>query len=233
MTVSSSPSRELNIGEICALAYRRAGILSPYQMPDAQRMKAAMQDLQLIIDSLQAKGVMARARGDVTVEVEEGASSVSLPSNVLEVINQIAFIDRDEDIDAPTRETRVNLISQGEWSQGSRSVEGVPTRVYVDRSSDALLLRLLPICQYGGWLRVPVQRLLASATSAGNTVELERPWAQYLVYALGAELARSNALPLQRVMDLQTNAAQELRMCMGFNSNRAATQIRFRHGRRR
>lgn len=225
MTVSTDDNQELNIGQIVTHAYRKAGLLNVYQRLDTTRRAAAMETLGLIVDALQNKGVMSRARTIVVASVAAGAAEVTLPANVIEVLGPCQLVDSDDDPSLPTTETPITLISQGTWSSiASKAALGVPSMAYPDQSGDAIVLRFIPGSQDACYIRCPVQVLLPSVKDAEATMPFKRSWAMYFVYALAAELAMDAGLQA-KVPTLKASAQQELILNIGHSVARAAIQI--------
>lgn len=230
MTVSTSSTAEFNLGQICRLAYIQAGLLDVHSRLDTARAGLARDFLGLILQALPSKSRLSRTRTTVTVEVTAGSATVNLPSYVLDVNGDGAYIAPEEtDLEHPTFETNVRLIDQGMWhATGNKASLGTPTRMYLDRVGETLVLRLLPIPERAGHLRLKIQKLLADPGTNANTVDLERPWSQYLVYALGANLALASGLKSQATM-LEAKARAELKDCQGFSSEHVNKRMRTQH----
>src|SRR6266566_2167675 len=92
MTVSSTSSFEFNIGQICLMAYRDAGVVSIYQnLTDAQG-SAARDLLQRIVNSSQSKGLFARTMDFSNVTLVAGQFGYTMPNSVLDVVGTAMFI---------------------------------------------------------------------------------------------------------------------------------------------
>jgi hypothetical protein len=229
MTVNATSTKEFNVGQICRLAYERAGLLDPHSKLDAARARQAREFLDLILDELPARATLSRSRTFSTVTCTPNSSNVTLPSTTLDVNGDGYYIRADDDADNPESETLVRLVDQGEWhASGAKSQTGTPTRMYLDRSGEALVLRLLPTPTEAGYIRLKVTRLLADAGADSNTVDLERPWIPYLVLELGAALLQSNSLGA-RSMQMAQQAAAKLQTCLGFSGEHVNKQMRFSH----
>jgi len=229
VTTSGSSSREFNVGKILSMAYIRAGLLDAHSSLDAARARVAKDELDLILDGLPAASTISRSRTTILVACTTGAASVTLPNNVLDVNGDGEYISPEQDVEHPDSETLVRLIDQGEWhSTGLRSASGVPTRMYLDRAGAALILRLMPVPNEAGTIRLKVRRMLHDAGADSNTVDLEPPWVEYLVLELAARLAMGNSL-MSRAAFLRGEAKEKKIECQGFAGERVGKQLRFSH----
>lgn len=226
-------THEFNVGQICRLAYREASLLSVYQEMTAQQSSAAIDFLGLIVHSVEAEGLFARSIEFEEVTLVSGQDSYSLSEDTLDVTGKAMYVPPDQ--------TQVELpltpMSREQWQEiGVRDTEGPPTRFYVHRTSSLLELRLWLTpgdSEAGGLVRIQSHRFRADVTSTTATPDFERYWADYLVQKLAAKLARSNALGLDRVQELEGSAARTLAKCRGKSNQGTSQQFVLSHGRRR
>jgi hypothetical protein len=228
----STRTHEFNVGQICRLAYREASLLSVYQDMTAQQSSAAVDFLELIVHSVEAEGLFARSIEFETVTLADGDDDYNLSVNTLDVTGTAMYI--------PPGQTMVELpvepMSREQWQEiGVRDVEAPPTRYYVHRTATVLELRLWPTpgaSENLGTIRLQSHRLRADVSDTAATPDFERYWADYLVEKLAAKLARSNALGLDRVQELEGMAARALAKCRGKSNEGTPQQLVIRHGRR-
>lgn len=228
----STRSHEFNVGQICRLAYRESSLLSVYTDMTAQQASAAVDFLSLIVHSIEAEGIFAR-----TIEFEEvvlvaGQDVYSLSASTLDVTGLAMYVLPGQTV----VELPLQPMSREQWQEiGVRDTFGPPTRFYIHRTSSTLEVRLWLTpgpSEAGGLVRLQSQRLRADVTDQNATPDFERYWADYLVEKLAAKLARSNALGLDRVQELEGMAARSLAKCRGKSNQGTPQQFVLRHGRR-
>lgn len=232
MTIMATRTHEFNVGQICRLAYREASILSVYQDMTAQQSSAATDFLELIVHSVEAEGIFARSIEFEEITLVDGQESYDLSANTLDTTGKAMYVPPDQ----TTIELPLQPMSREQWQEiGVRDVEGPPSRFYVHRTGALLQLKLWltpGASEDGGIVRLQSHRLRADVTDTAATPDFERYWADYLVQKLAAKLARSNALPLDRVQELEGMAARSLAKCRGKSNQGTMQQFVLRHGRR-
>lgn len=223
---------EFNVGQICRLAYREASLLSVYNDMTSQQSSAAVDFLSLIVHSIEAEGIFAR-----TIEFEEitlvaSQDAYSLSASTLDVTGLAMYVPPGQSI----VELPLQPMSREQWQEiGVRETEGPPTRFYIHRTSSTLEARLWltpGTAEAGGIVRLQSQRLRSDMSDTSATPDFERYWADYLVQKLAAKLARSNALGLDRVQELEGMAQRSLAKCRGKSNQGTPQQFVLRHGRR-
>lgn len=235
MTISSSRTQEFSISKICMMAYRSAALISPYQSLTEQMSSAAVDFLGVIIRSPDAEGMFARQIEFQNVTLVSGTYIYALDEAVLDVVGAAMYISPDNtDIAKADSELFVRPISRETWQElGTKSTEGPPTMYYLHRTGASPEVRLWPIpsdSEDGGTVRFQAQLLRADVTQGAATVDFERYWTDYLVKKLGATLARSNAVSLMRVTELEQMADIALKKCKGKSNEGMSQQFILSHG---
>jgi len=212
MTVSTSVGRQFTVGEIVAMAYKRASLLHLSQTPGTAEMTYGRDQLELIIDDLETYGVMTRAIEFVEVTTVDGTSAYDLPEDIVDVLDPAKYIAAGQ-TDPPSSETRVQLIGFVQWQEiSSRTAEGDPTMFYIHKQTEPFEARLWPTPDEAGTLRFMVQRKFADVDTDAATVDLPGYWTEYLVCQLAAQLAESATLPAEKVVRLMGTAKSKLLM---------------------
>jgi hypothetical protein len=229
VTISASTNFEFNVGEICKLAYRNAGLLSPYQGVSDPLAGAARDALQLVVNASQAKGLFARVVEFTNVTLASGTSRYTLATSILDVAGDGAFIPVGQSLTAASGEMPVASMQRDEW-QGlsAKNVTSRPTRYYAHKTASAVELRLWPTpssTEDGATVRFQTHRFRADVRDAAATVDYERYWTQYLVLALAAELSRQNSMPMERVLELKASAREALEECKAQSKQRGPEQL--------
>jgi hypothetical protein len=235
LTIAATRTQEFSIGKICTMAYRSAALLSPYMSMTEQQSSAAIDFLGIIIRSPDAEGMFARQVEFQNITLISGTHIYALDESVLDVIGAAMYISPEHtDITQADSELYVRQISRETWHElGTKSTAGSPTMFYLHRTGVSPEVRLWPVpsdSEDGGTVRFQAQLLRADVTVATNTVDFERYWTDYLVKKLGAELARSNAVNLGRVGELEAQAHASLIKCRGKSNEGLPQQFVLMHG---
>jgi hypothetical protein len=232
MTVNSSSTLEFDIGQIITGAYRSAGLLSIHQSASTAQLSHGAQELELILDDLQADGVMFRTQDWYDLTLTAGTGIYSLPANYLDVIGTGQYIGADEtDTDRPSVETQVTVMNQAEWQAltPKDATSQRVTRMYVHRASSTLEVMVWPMPTEAGTIRLRIQRMLADSDDTTKTVDLDRPWGQFLKLELAHSLILSHSRDLGRAAYFRRLADQTKQKCKGFATEHAPQGFTFAH----
>lgn len=218
MTVMATSTSVFNISKIELMAYRTAGLLNNAQNMTAPQAQAANDALLLISESADTIGNVARVVEFSNVTLVNGTFVYSMPSNVVDVLSRAMYIDPTQaDITKASGETPVDWISRDRWQElASKNATGRPLFYYTDRTSDTTKVNIWPIpsaTEALGTIRFQVYLIRADVTDGNATLDFERYWTEYFVYALAAKLALENALPLDRVGALEQKAESRKQAC--------------------
>lgn len=234
MAVSSSAGTKSTVGALVLRAYRRAGIMS-IETPASGKAwdvkfahgKALLDD---ILKSLQAYNVQARALVFREYAVIENVATVTLDSDVLNVVGTGVLIQDD----SANSEITVAFMSQERWQKLPKtSVYGKPSNAYFERSSDTQTVSLWPTPDSAMTLRLRVLRDYADADGELVDVDLLPYWNKYLISQLAADLAADSSMPEPKVQRLLAVAERELRQARCRAAEIPPTQIAVGHRSRR
>jgi hypothetical protein len=208
VTVNPSRTRELSINEIVKQAFVMAGALHYAQGLDTARGAYGRMLLETTMRRLEALGIQAKARSFVTTALTAGTDTYALDASVLDLIGPAQYIPAGTvDLDHADGESTLRLISAGEWQTLSgRSATGRPTVFFPDRSGALVTPKLWPIPDENGYIRFEAQLLLPDSTDGNATPGLERPWAQFFIFDLAAQIAESQSKPRDNIRDLGSKA---------------------------
>ena len=243
MTVSSSVGRQLDITRIVQLAYQGIGLLNIGQGtsdPTWDAKFAFGRDmLELIVDGLATRGVMAKARSFYEISITSADVTAkkfkyTLPKTVLDVLEPAMYIRSTEtDTERAEGETYIRIISLEEWQRlGTKASTGQPTLIYPDRTGDAIVCYLWQIPDDAGTVRLHTHRKLSDVKDGNATLDLEEYWRDYLVTALQVKLAHAHALPTDVTGTHEIKAESLLEYAVGKARQRGKKHIRLEHGTR-
>lgn len=203
MTISSANTAELTVNQIIRQALVSVGMM-PMEAPmsGAQwnaRAVVGRERLQLILGGLQSKQFLVRAVESYTHTIAAGDGSegdpIELPADTLDVIGDGMWARSGE-----TNEHLVRQVDRDTWhGYSDKTTTGLPALLYVEKTGTVKVYLLQPpgADEAGATLRLQRQKLLANMTGAnGQTPDLERSWAPYLVAKLG-EFFAAGTLPVQ------------------------------------
>lgn len=229
LTVAATRTEELDIGQLVLMGYRRAGLLNEHQEANAAKLNHGKMVLETIIKELQIYGIYAREVVLETVAIVTGTKTYSLASTTLDVLATAVHIDGTDDIDNPTSALVMKMVDREQRQTiSNESATGSPTMFYVDRTTVPLSVWIWPAPSSNGWVRFQSHRLAADNLDTTKTVDLERYWAQYIIWELGHQLAVDNSM-LERGAYCATIAAQKLTMCRAYSNPRGSFQIQMDH----
>lgn len=225
MTVATTNTRELTLGQLVVQMYRRAGLLSVYGTLSQPQVSAGIDALELILKGLAAKGFLARKILWQTVTLHAGVWQYTMNSGTLDLIGTAMYADPTQPVtqfntpDAvattATSEIPVRRESRDLFTRlSARSATSRPTIYYPDRTGPNVIAYLWPVpgaSEEGGHLRFQSHAWRADASDANTTADAERYWEQYLVWAGAHLLAVDSSLNLQRCAYLDNQARDALK----------------------
>ena len=232
MTVSTTSTFEFDLSALALLAYRKAGIVSIYQSLTDQQARYAFDELDLLVRSTHTMGLFAKVMRLEHVTMVADQRSYTLPTDVLDVDGDGAFIDSTQTLTAANGETPVKPISREKW-QGlsSHGATGRPVEYFTDRTSSAITLYVWPTPDATnlGTIRLQTHRLRANMRDGNATADFEPYWQEYFVTALASRLAMSHSLSLSRVKMLRDEEKDLLDRCRGQSQQRGSQQFVLAH----
>lgn len=230
MTISTVPASRVSINTLILLAYKRAGIvpvearLSGANM--TPKLEHGRQTLDLIMDSLAAKGFIARTSGFYDLPMVAGEPYYTLPDDILDVHGEAMFVpDENPDTKHTSGELVCKQIDQMAWAlltvKGSISTR--PQLYCVFRHGATIGLRFWPVPSEPGAMRIRTTRLFGGAGDGQKSVDLERFWYDALVWQLAYYLAVDSTMPPATIQMLQMTAEAKVAECVKFSFEHTAS----------
>jgi hypothetical protein len=233
VTIALTRSHEFDVGRICRLAYRTAGLLSVYMEMTTQQAESAKEFLELLVHGSETEGLFARSGTFDTITLVSGTDTYDLATSTLDTYGTAMYIAAGQTL----TELPLQPISRETWQNlGVRVEGGYPTLYFTKRSASRAQVVLWPepgAAEAGATVRFQVHRLRADVTDSNVTPDFEVFWADYFVTALAHKLAGASSLPITTVNDLERQAMQKLAKCRGKANQSVNQQIVIRHGRMR
>src|SRR5512139_865086 len=230
MTIDADSTYEFTVGRIVLRAHQLASLMGPEQAASGiqweARARMARECLETIIKALQTEGKLVRMWTFYELSVTDGEDAYVLPASILDVFEDAAYIDPSD----ATSETPIKQMDLQQWQRlGTRAAEGRPVMYYAHRADGPVEVRFWPTPDEDATVRLQVYELAANVTDATKTIQLERHWGLYLLYALAAMLAESANLNRSKINGLLAIAAMELRRAKGYSHQRTPNQAMVTH----
>lgn len=231
MTIDTSRTTELDIGQIVLMGYRKAGLLNEHQDCSAPKLAAGKMLLETIVKELEIYGVTARSVVLERITVTASTNTYSLDASTFDVVGSAVWIDGDDpDPDHPQSVFPMTAVDREQRQTiTSSAAEAQPTLFYVDKTTVPISVWLWPTPVDAGYVRFQSRRLSADSTDTTKTPDLERYWAQYLIWELGHQLAVDNSLNMVRVSHLAGVAQQKLQYARAYSNPRGSFQMTLSH----
>lgn len=229
MTVSSSATAEFTVNSIVRNAYVLASLMDVQEpMSGVQwtaRASFGRDMLEMLVKRLEAKGKLVRAREYYNLTLVAGQSEYSLPSSLMDVSEDGAFIPVGQPVDAAVGETPVKPIDMEQWQRlGTHAATSQPYFYLAYRAADPITIRVwpTPTAATAGTIRLQAYRFLRNSTDGAATVDLERYWQLSLVYMLAGILAESAGL--SKAGTLTQLGEQYMTEALGYSRQRTPGQ---------
>jgi hypothetical protein len=235
MTISITRGTELTINELILTAYQLIGIMPTAHGTDDPNWTAdsmfAKRLLDTIIDELQTEGNAVRSVVMYNLPLVIGTYTYSMPATCLDVIGDGAYIAASQtDLTKATGETVVEAMDRAQWQRiSSKSSTGRTSRYWANAETSPLEVRLWPIPDEAGHVRLQLVQLYADTLDGAATVELQQYWIQYLIWELGAQLAVPKGLPINRCGLLASKAKQLRDRAKAYSAQHVDTQMSASH----
>ena len=193
MTVSTSSQQDFSRDALLTKAIRLTGILSAEEDATQRQLAQAADNLNIILDELQAADIILRTVERTTLTLANGTGEYSLDADTIDiecglndVIGTIVQTGGSEPI--------VKTMSRDEWLQiGNKTYAGMPTRAYHEKAGLQKLV-FWPVPDAAYTFRYTRVRLLKSAGAGSNTLDLMRTWFKFLVFETASMVAYDNSL---------------------------------------
>jgi hypothetical protein len=228
MVVNTDSSRRFDVAKVIRLALRAAGVISAWDVIDDAVFGEGRDLLDLVLDTLALEGVTATTEAFETVSVSAGTSAYQLAASTLEILDPVWWAAAGE-AEPPEDQTPVAIVSAQRWRElDDATTSATPSYVYAYKGGSGLEARLSPIPSASGTLRLRTQRMLVDAGGGANQVELATWWTQFLVQALGAELAQAHGLTSNCQLCL-VRAEVLKKKCLNKDSDNVQGQVTWSH----
>jgi hypothetical protein len=230
MTVATTRTNEYTIGQIVTVAFRRAGLLNRYQTLDATAQGEGQQELQLVCDELEGRGLMSRSTEFKVIELTAGTSEYDLPTYTLAVVNRAMYIPAG-DTDPSNNEQVIQHISQEDWQTLSgKTSQSTPSCYFHRRDVVPNQVVFWPVPNEDGSVRLQIQRLRADTSDGTKTVDFERYWMNALILRLSSQLC-FNAGFDERGTRYATMSEEAIARCLSNAQDQAGFQMAIPAGR--
>lgn len=230
MTIATTRTNELTISQIVTMAYRRAGLLEAHQTLDTALAAIGQQELQLVCDALEARGLMARSTEMYVLSLTSGTANYELPDYTLAVVNAAMYVPAGESSPAQD-ETFIRHISQEDWQTiADKTLQSTPSLYWHDRTVVPNQVYFWPIPNEDGSVRIQLQRLRADTTQGTNTVDFERYWHEALVFRLASNLCFNASMP-DKGLQYRSLAEAEIQRCLSNARDQGGFQLSVSAGR--
>lgn len=230
MTISTSRTNELTLGQIVKLAYVQAGLAPIEQSINQVRTSYALSLLDTILKSVQDEGIYAKSVTFQTVTLSVGVFEYMMDPDVLDVIGIGMWISSDQASDPlAANELPVKDVPRDTWqTQTSKDAQGRPIQYYCHRAESIPQVWIWPVpssSEDGSLIRFQVHRLRADSTDANTTADAERYWQQFLIYELSHQLSLGAQKALDRTQYLGSIAREQKRLAKMYSFQRTDTQM--------
>jgi hypothetical protein len=208
MTIAATRTFEFDLDGIVRQAFRRAALANEHTVLSTAQKGDAMEKLELIVDDLATEGLLERSVLFETVTLADGDDTYSLATSTLDVIG-VGTVPDGVTMGPVTRD-QLQVLQQATGATGS------PSSYFVDRSTVPVSVVFWPAPSAdddGDVVTFQVQRLSADNQTGTATPDLERYFANYLVWQLAHDLAVSAGRDVSACGYLDRQAASRLEKC--------------------
>lgn len=202
MTVAATTIKEFTRREILRRALQKARQLNAAQNPSETSPKVAMASdyLEMKLADLQAEGGPIITTTELkTLAITAGTTpetAIALPDDTFDVQGTAMLVNG-------SNETEVQPVGQEEWQREPNKTQlGVPVKYYAHRLL-SVSLYLWPGPQNAATLRYRQVRLLRGNGDGQTTMDLQRHWTTYLVYAVAYEVASDSSVDIGYCRELR------------------------------
>lgn len=225
MAVSTTSDYNLTGTELINSVFRLLGVFGTGETVPSDDTTNALQALNIILKSIQKKGINLWARDDVTVAMTASNASVQIgaaatgtdaitashkPLRVLEAYLRTG-----------TSDSVLELLSMQEYYQlGNKTQSGTPTSIYVDHGRNVCTIYFYPIptsADTSNTIRLVTQRTLLDVDTAADNIDIPQEWFQTLKWLLAAELGPEYGIDLNRQQMIEQKANMYLAEASSFD----------------
>lgn len=230
MTVAATSTAELNIGQIILQAYQQAGLMELSQSPSGPQWDAraafARGCLTRTIQRLGAEGPFMRQVELYTLTLTAGTSQYTLPDDTIDVIGNAVYNDGTDG----AMDLAIRQIDREEWLQAPDKVsEATPFRMFINRGA-IITVNLLEVPDTtDAVITLQRQKLAGDIKSNSDTPDLERYWADALVWELAHMVAFASSLPMDKCAYLKSMAKESRLLAMAKAQQQTPNQLVLNH----
>lgn len=210
-----STTFQLNADGFTKQAMQLCGLLPLGRTPSNQMLQDARDLFSVMLKTLQARGITLTQAVRRTLTLSAGVDNYALGADVIDVdfpttMQEAGFTD----------ETYVEKMVYSDYRVISdKTSQGRPTRAYVEKlATCSVFFWSVPDRAYTWNYRAIV--LLPDMSSGATEPSLTQRWMGALVWRFAYWLAHANNLPIERRMELKTEAEQMERDVLGQENER-------------
>lgn len=232
MTVNAANTHEFSINRLVHMAYRRCVLIAPGQELSTVQLTEGTDALELTMRDLDARGVALRSVRYDTIQFTADDEYLTLEEDVFDVGHTAMCLPASTtDTTRASDESPVERVYRDDMHEISdKSATGnVPTMFWLDKSETPYRIKVWPIPNEAGYLRLEVTRLAANSTDASKTPDRERHFANTLVFGISHKLAMSNGVSLDRVMMFRQGFEDGVAQCLGREKEVVDRQFKMGH----
>lgn len=243
MTTATTRTREMTIAQLVNSGYMKAGLLGPYQTLAEPQVTAGVNELELILKGLSARGILARQVQWESVTIRNGIWQYTLSESTFDVFATAMYrapTDTETQMNAPdvvataaSAETPVQEKSREEFQRiSAKSASSRPVMYWAQRTGAQVIVYFWPVpgvSEDTGTVRFQAHQWRADATDPNTTADVERFWEDYLTWELGHRLAVASNMKLDRVSYLGSMAESKFLEAKAMSYQRADTRVVIGH----
>lgn len=208
----------VTVDEFVLDAYKAIGAVDDQEKVTSESVKGKLdwgrRELQRVMSELSGMGLEARLVGFFDLSMVVGTNTYTLSSEYQRVIGDGMYIAAGQDLSAPEGMTLVRQVSRQDWHRRTtKASQGTPYELYAHRAGTdyAIDVYVWPTPDEAGTIRLQVERAVRSAADNGSaSLDIGPKWRRTLLYALGADLAPKESLPISRCAYFAKRAMQYL-----------------------
>ena len=230
MTIASTNTAELNIGQIILQAWVQAGLMDMSQSPSGPQWDAraawSRGALTRTIQRLAGEGPFMRQVEFYTLTLTAGTSQYTLPTDTIDVLENAVYNDRT----ANAMDLQIRQIDREEWlAAPDKTSQATPFRMFVNRAATITVNFLQVPDITNATVTLQRQKLAADIKSNSDTPDLERYWLDALVWELVHMVALASTLPLDKCAYFKGQAKEARLLAMSKAQQQVPNQLRLNH----
>ncbi len=230
MTTNPTRGHTYTIAQIVTMAYRRAGLLNDYQELDEVRAGIGRDELQLVLDELQTRGITARGSTMYELTLVAGQHIYTLAEAHIEPTGTASYIPAGTpDKTQAQQETPIEHISQESYQTlTGKDAQSRPVMYWPRRDVSPVQVYFWPVPEEAGTVRFQMIQLKAASTNGSYSADLETYWTQAIVYTLAGHLSINNSM-IDKGDSLLGKGERYIELCMGISRDNAGFDMILQH----